>query len=307
MTVRIVAIYNNKGGEGKSTVTVGLAEFLAGNLGRRVLVVDVDAQASSSRALLGHEKAKHAIRAGLSTADLFDRLRKRRGVPQDVDQYFICRDGSDARGSALADLHVMVPDGDKQFELEDKINPRANLHVLRSRLRPALEEFDFVLVDLPGNLNRASTVALNGLIMSDTVLIPVRPTSISLGGLPPTFKIIQRATEATDNGAPTVLGLLLNEADRRTQQYRDNFKPILEEIVSGHLPKVFTNIWPTSPSFAASTDAKRYFRTLKERFGNNYDHARKVAVEFAKECSKEQPGTSVARVKRTIWQKLGFA
>ena len=52
--MRAVAIYNNKGGEGKSTVTVGLAEFLAGNLGYRVLVVDLDTQASSSRSLLGH-------------------------------------------------------------------------------------------------------------------------------------------------------------------------------------------------------------------------------------------------------------
>ena len=71
--------------------------------------------------------------------------------------------------------------------------------------------------------------------------------------------------------------------------------------------KVFANIWPASPSFAAATDANRYCRTLKERFGNNYDHARKVAIEFAKECSKAEPGLSVARVKRTIWQKLGFA
>ncbi len=305
--MRVVAIYNNKGGEGKSTVTVGLAEFLAGSLGQRVLIVDLDAQASSSRALLGHVKATSVIKTGLTTADLFDRLRTRRVTPANINEYFICRDGSDARGAALADVHVMVPDGDKQFDLEDKINPKGHRHILREWLRPALQSFDYVLVDLPGNLNKASTIAMNGLIMSDTVLIPVRPTSISLGGLPPTFKIIQYAAEATDNGHPTVLGLLLNEADRRTQQYRDNFKPILEEITNGHLPKVFVNIWPASPSFAASTDANRYCRTLKERFGNNYDHARKVAIEFAKECDKPNVGLPVVRVKRSIWQKLGFA
>lgn len=303
----IVSIYNNKGGEGKSTVTVGLAEFLAGNRGRSVLVIDLDAQASSSRALLGHEKAKAAIDAQSSMAELFDRLRKCRTQPRYIEAYFIRRDATEARGSALADLYVMVPDGDKQFDLEDSINPRRNRHILREWLRPALKDFDFVLVDLPGNLNRASTIAMNGLIMSDTVLVPVRPTSLSLGGLPPTFKIIRHAAEATNNGSPTVIGLLLNETDRRTQQYRDNFKPLLGEITKGNLPKVFDNLWPPSPSFAAATDARRECRTLKERFGNNYDHARKVAVEFEKECSKRQPGQSVVRVKPTIWQRLGFA
>jgi cellulose biosynthesis protein BcsQ len=143
--------------------------------------------------------------------------------------------------------------------------------------------------------------------MSDTVLIPVRPTSISLGGLPPTFKVIQYAADATGNATPTVVGLLLNEADRRTQQYRDSFKPILEQVTKGSLPKVFTDIWPASPSFAASTDANRDCRTLKERFGNNYDHARKAAIEFANECLKPQVGVAVVRVKPTIWQRLGLA
>ena len=49
----IVAVFNNKGGEGKSTVTVGLAEFLAGNRDKKVLVIDLDAQASSTCALVG--------------------------------------------------------------------------------------------------------------------------------------------------------------------------------------------------------------------------------------------------------------
>jgi chromosome partitioning protein len=305
--MRVVAIYNNKGGEGKSTVTVGLAEFLAGNSGYRVLVIDLDAQASSSRALLGHKRVHAVVHARFSMADLFKRFHSLRQTPRNVAEYFIRREGSDARGSALAELHVMVPDGDKQFDLEDTINPGRNRHVLREWLRPALDEFDFVLLDLPGNLNRASTFALNGLIMSDTVLIPVRPTSISLGGLPATFKIIQYAAEATGNCGPTVVGLLLNEADRRTQQYRDNFKPILEQVTKGSLPKVFESVWPSSPSFAASTDANRDCRTLKERYGNNYEHARKAAIEFAHECSMPQVGVPVIRVKPTIWQRLGFA
>ena len=57
----VVSIFTNKGGDGKSTVTVGLAEFLAGNRGKRVLVIDLDAQASSACALLGHDSIRMAV------------------------------------------------------------------------------------------------------------------------------------------------------------------------------------------------------------------------------------------------------
>jgi chromosome partitioning protein len=302
----IVAIYNNKGGEGKSTVTVGLAEFLAGNRGRSLLVIDLDAQASSSCALLGRTAVRAAINQNRTIADLFQRLRQGRTPPKVLSDYLIPRAASDARGSALAELHVLVPDGDKIFDLEEKLSPRGNLHHLAEYLRPVTKDFEFVLVDLPGNVNKASIIAMNGLVMCDTVLIPIRPTAISLGGLPPTFRVIDYAREANGRGCPTVLGFLLNETDRRFEQYKANLPAILEEIKRGGLPRAFDNVWPPSSSFESATDANRHFRTLKERFGNNYEHARKVTIEFEKACAAPQLGQPV-KTKRTLWQRLGLA
>src|SRR5947209_8321619 len=70
----IVSVYNNKGGVGKSTLTVGLAEFLAGNRKRSVLVMDLDAQSSSSGALLGRAAVAHAIDTERTVAQLTDRI-----------------------------------------------------------------------------------------------------------------------------------------------------------------------------------------------------------------------------------------
>jgi hypothetical protein len=97
-------------------------------------------------------------------------------------------------------------------------------------------------VQLPATDSPASCtrdIAINVLVMSDTVLIPVRPTSNSLGGLPSTVKLIEYATQVTDNGSPTVRGLLLSEADRRTEQYRRYFSRILRAVAKGQMPKVF--------------------------------------------------------------------
>ena len=59
--MHVISIYNNKGGVGKSTLIIGIAEFLASNRKKKVLIIDLDAQASSSSALLGRGAIAGAI------------------------------------------------------------------------------------------------------------------------------------------------------------------------------------------------------------------------------------------------------
>lgn len=302
----VVAIYNNKGGEGKSTVTVGLAEFLSGNRDKRVLVVDVDAQASSSCALLGHETLNAAVAERRTIVDLVAELRSRRRL-ENLDRYLVWRPGTEARGSALGEIAVLVPDGTRMFDLEESMNWRRDHSLLRRFLKPMLDEFDFVVIDMPGNLTRASVVSLNGLVMSDFVLIPVHPSRMSLNGLPPTFDMIDFARTKAGDGHPAVIGLLRNETDRRREQYRSNFPAIEKAVGAGDLPPLFDSLWPPSPALESATDENRNSQTLKERFGNSYDHARKVARELERRCAAFEASRPARPVKRTIWQKLGLA
>lgn len=48
-----VAVFNNKGGVGKTTLTCNLASFIAKNYGKKILIVDCDAQCNSSQLILG--------------------------------------------------------------------------------------------------------------------------------------------------------------------------------------------------------------------------------------------------------------
>lgn len=303
----VISIYNNKGGEGKSTVTVGLAEFLAGNRDKRVLVIDLDAQASSSCALLGHQPLNEAIAGRQTVVDLISDLRQSRKPIANLERHLIWRAGSDARGSALAELAVMVPDGARQFDLEEQLDRRRHSGLFDARLKPALETFDFVLVDLPANINQSSIIAVNGLAMSDFIVIPVQPTRISLNGLPRTFDMIEHARTVSGNGRPAVLGFLLNATDRRFQQYRANFPSILDEARLGTLPPVFDNVWPPSPALQTATDENHDSRTLKDRFGKCYDHVRRVARELEKRCSQFEFDEPKQPVRRSIWEKLRLA
>ena len=302
----IISVYNNKGGEGKSTVTVGLAEFLAGNRNKQVLVIDLDSQGSSSCSLLGHQAIKEASARRQTVPDLFTRLRQTRKPIADLEEFLIRRPAAEARGSALSEIAVLLPDKPRQVEIEEQMNWRTDSKMFLSWLKPALSVFDYVLIDLPGNLIRTSVIPVNGMVMSDHVLIPVKPTRISLDALPDTFETIDFIQTLTGTGSPSVLGFLLNATDKRFQQYRAVFPPILEEITNGNLPAVFQNAWPPSPALETATDETRECSTLKERFGKCYEHVRKVTLELDRLCSGEAPELQEP-VRRTIWQKLGLA
>ncbi len=76
-----------------------------------------------------------------------------------------------------------------------------DLLFLRDYLKPALGKYAYVLIDLPGNIDRRSKLAVAALVMSDFVLIPVERSQISLNGLPDTFGL-RRARDAHPHRQP---------------------------------------------------------------------------------------------------------
>ncbi len=55
--MKTLAMFNNKGGVGKTTLTCNIASYIAGNFGKRVLVVDCDPQCNSTQLIMGVETA----------------------------------------------------------------------------------------------------------------------------------------------------------------------------------------------------------------------------------------------------------
>jgi chromosome partitioning protein len=282
----VVSVYNNKGGVGKSTLTVGLAEFLAANRNKSVLVIDLDAQASSSGALLGRQALIQAIRTRRTIPRLFGEAIRSGRALRDLSGFVTERPRSTARGTALESIGVMVPDKPAMLEVEEKIGPSDQLVLLRDRLKPALGRYDFTLIDLPGNIDRRNKLAVGALVMSDFVLIPVEPSQIALNALPDTFDLIHYCREVSKSGRPAIVGLVLNKSDKRTEQYRSKFPSILEAANRGELPPVFENVIPDTPKLASATDETCDFSTLKDRFDTYYDHVRKVARELEERCEK---------------------
>jgi chromosome partitioning protein len=188
---RITALLNQKGGVGKTTVTLGLASAAA-SAGHRVLVVDLDPQGSSTW-VLGHDP----------TAD----------QPSAADVI-----GTSGAHITIVGSHwgpeVDVVPSSPALQDHEKGSPER----LRRALHRVAGEYDAVLVDCPPSLGN---LTMSGLIAADLAVIVVEPAALGLRGIGAVADAIDDVWNA-HNTDLELAGVIVNkvppisgEADRR--------------------------------------------------------------------------------------------
>lgn len=283
-----VAIYNNKGGAGKSTLTLFLADFysslnIAGK-NARVLVVDVDGQGSSATSLLGLQRVAGARAEKRCISHLL--LKKHKGRNIQFSDYLFERDEctTGTKQARLAGLAVMVPEMESIEKLEDNCNRGDFKHFERYLKKEFEDNFDIVFIDLPANIGNRNKLSLAVLHLANHILIPTEPTRMAINAMNHTFNRIQNVRGVKDSEErPEIVGVVLNKTDKRTQQFKDHNKELID-LVARHDTVVFENFLPTAPKLATATDDSLDFATLKERYSTYYDHVRKISLELAKKC-----------------------
>jgi chromosome partitioning protein len=187
---RITAMLNQKGGVGKTTVTLGLASAAAA-AGHRVLVVDLDPQGSSTW-VLGHDPDAD----GSSAADA---TTTPGGVVEVVETTW----------GPEVDLVPASPTLYDGRRLPD---------TLRRALSPVADKYDAVLLDCPPALGDLTIAALSA---ADLAVIVVDPAALGLRGIGAVADAIDTVWETT-NSELELAGVIVNrmpavssEAERR--------------------------------------------------------------------------------------------
>jgi chromosome partitioning protein len=205
-----VALVNQKGGVGKTTVTLGLASA-AWAAGDRVLVIDLDPQGSATW-LLGIEPDDRVR----SVAEVL--AAGRRGAARDA----IC-------ASAWGEQVDLVPAVPRLAE-HDSPTKRPRFDGLTAGLAGLDGIYDAVLIDCPPNLG---ALTMNGLTAAEHALIIVEPSALGVRGIAGVRSAVQRI-ESTSGRRLSLAGVIVNKVPVRSSDAEHQFLEL--DHAAGDIP-----------------------------------------------------------------------
>jgi chromosome partitioning protein len=244
----VYAIANQKGGVGKTTTAVNVGACIA-EAGYPTLLVDVDPQANATVGL--GLKRDHS-------PGLYDVLAERTSADAAITAGSVEALQILPAGEGLAGANVELPRVDGYEQL------------LRERLAPLRDRYEYVLLDCPPSLGPLTVCAL---VAAERVIVPVQTEYFALeglAGLMDTLALVQREL----NPRLTVAGMLLTMHDGRTRLGQD----VEREVREHYNGLVFTTVIPRNvrvgeaPSHGLpvthhdphSAGAEAYFELAKE-------------------------------------------
>ena len=203
--MRAIAIVNQKGGSGKTTTAVNLAAAL-GEKDRRVLVVDLDPQASASN--------WYGVKdAGRGLLEVFTDGRDLTSLVQ----------GTEAPGVSI------VPSSSWLVGIEKALSGEVGAEtLLRKRTGDlAAGKWDYMLIDCPPTLG---TLTVNALTAVQEVLVPVEAHVMALNGL---VQLIQTVNAVKERLHPPLrmAGILACRVDARTRHALEVVEQLRERFL----------------------------------------------------------------------------
>lgn len=189
--MNVVSVINYKGGVGKTTTTANLAAELAWR-GRRVLLLDLDAQASLTFSFVRPDYWQDHLANDKTIKAWFDSFTS--GSPISLESLILEPSTVKVRLKGRGELHL-IPSHlgliNVDLELATELGgaslrqAKANFLKVHRRLLEGIRKiddsrFDLILIDCPPNFNIATKTAI---VASDRILIPAKPDYLSTLGI----------------------------------------------------------------------------------------------------------------------------
>jgi chromosome partitioning protein len=225
--VQTIALLNQKGGVGKTSCAHHLAGALA-TMGKRVLLVDNDPQASLTQGIFG-PAATATLDPGATVAALYagwDPLPSHVVKPTGFPRIDLIPGGEGATRYNVPEPH------ESEWRTQE---------CLRAFLGDLPEPYDLCLIDCPPNLHLCSWAAL---VASNALIVPVQPEDYGAQGLDPVQRSIARVRSGPNPGI-ALLGFLVTMWNPRLAIHK-LYDSLLREQYG---PAVFTATMPYATHF----------------------------------------------------------
>ena len=221
---KVIVIGNQKGGVGKTTTTSNLGIGLA-KKGKKVLLIDADAQGSLTASLGFQEPDKLDVSLATIMANIINE-------EEESPEYGILKheEGVD-----------FMPGNIELSGLETSlVNVMSRETVLRTYIEQQKDRYDYILIDCMPSLGM---ITINAFACADSILIPVQAAYLPVKGLEQLIKTIGKVKRQI-NPKLEIEGILLTMVDNRTNYAKDISTLLIENY--GSRVKIFKESIPMS-------------------------------------------------------------
>lgn len=270
----IITIFNNKGGVGKTTLTINLAAAL-NKLGKRVLLIDIDAQANLTTGLgidplddieiAGKKDITHLLTDPRITVE--ETVIRKRWDDVQIDIV-----PSHIRLSDMEATLIMTPDVDR---------------VLAKKLKKHGNQYDYIFIDPPPSFGKANIIAL---MASSSVLIPTQLAPYPIRALEYVINRAIALDKSRDEPLP-IIGIAVSMYDRTANKLASNMTEKILEVLaknpdSKNVDLLPQNTWIPQLTIVATTPGKGYPLCFAE-FDDELSSRDKEAAQDAFSCYKK--------------------
>ena len=292
----VLSFINLKGGVGKTTTAVAVAEMLSHEERKHVLLIDLDPQTNATVTLISEGQWAEMDESGRTIAQLFeDRLNPQNTPKFDIERAIVRRVSTINDGIARLDL---LPSSIQLIDLQDRIpmialsgnfttNP---LEILRAALQPVIDRYDYIIIDCPPSLG---TVTKNGLRISTGYVIPTIPDILSTWGIYQIVDNVERFAQDTDRPIRP-LGIVATKVQGNNLHRR-----VIGDLKGRRLgrfgenggrsqPPLFDNTIPQTVAVGRGADVDADIRTLKGKYGDAYTALHGLTQEIMLLCEKKK-------------------
>jgi len=218
---KVISIFNQKGGVGKTTTNVNLSACLA-KRGKKVLIIDNDPQGNSTSGV-GVDKSQ----VPYSLYDvLVDEINPRDAIVEtEYKNLFVLPSNVDLAGAEI-ELSSLER---REFRLKKAIDQ-------------IKDDFDYIFMDCPPSLG---LLTINSLIAADSILIPIQCEYYALEGVSSLLNTYQLVKKSLNKDLE-IQGVVLSMYDGRTNLSMQ----VLEEVKSHFGEKVYQSVIPRNVRLA---------------------------------------------------------